>query len=180
MIDCDFFKVSRSLPKEVYGLSEAETRNPRLVRVIRNTFFLITCAYELTPLSWRDFLVDCHRDLSLTILDRVGAQTDIDLEWVDHPDIADRNNNCPDLGTSEVDIEKAVRTYDDNLRCYFDDTCCQPVLRGTKPVVHEVNRQRFIEIATIIAAAFPGMSMHWPRHLVASNDNFDQSRHKRR
>ncbi|MEO0384601.1 MAG: hypothetical protein AAF234_13730 [Pseudomonadota bacterium] len=180
MIDRDFFKVNKSLPQEVYGLSDAETHNPSLVRVIRNTFFLITCTYELTPLSWRDFLVDCHRDLPLTVLDRVGAQTGIDLEWVDHPDISAGNDNCPDLETSEVNVEKAVRTYDDNLRRYFDDTCCQPVLRGTKPVVHEVNRHRFIAIATIIAAAFPGMSMHWPRHPVASNDNFDHSPHKQR
>lgn len=148
-----------------YALSDTETRSTCLVRVVRNSLFYISSAKCLTPLSWRNFLLDSYRDLESPIFDRLGNPVEIKLAWLECPEPTDHNVLC------DLAIERAVRTYDDNLRSYFRETCCEPVRRNTKPVVHDVNRHRFIAIASIIGAAFPGISMHWPRHPIAGNDN---------
>lgn len=142
---------------KVHVFSKAETQDTRLVRVVRNSFFWLTVRYELTPTSWRDFVHDRNRDQTSTIFDRFGNETHINLDALEVDDA--------------VDDERAVSTFDENLRSYLDDTCCQPVPLHVRPVVHEVNRPKFIAIASVVAAAFPMISILWPRHPIASNDN---------
>lgn len=158
-------------PNSVRMLSQAETLNRTLVGVIRNGLFYITCAYGLTPLRWREFLLDRYRDLQTPILDNYGVPIDLDLDWLDCPEPVTANDNGNSVAMNDKALEHAVRTYDDNLRCYFRETCCEPVRRNSKPVVHEVNRHRFIAISSIVAASFPCISQHWPRHPIAGNDN---------
>lgn len=169
MADQIFTATNWKVSQSALMLNEAETRNPCLVRVVRNSFFLLTCAYCISPLGWRDFLSNQYRDLQTPILDSAGNPVEVDLDWLDFNE-ADNENFCP-FTACESTIEKAVRTHDDNLRSYFSETCCEPVRRNVRPVIHKRKRQRFIAMASIIGAAFPGISMHWPRHPVAMNDN---------
>ena len=163
----------------VYVLSDAETRDTRLVRCTRCSFVLVSCVLQLSALDWRDRLPDWQREAKQPILDRRTAQPVVfDLEWLDCEDLVASNDNMPPEGAEDPAVEAAVRTYDDNLRSYLDDTCRQPIGANSRPVVHDVNRQRFIEIATIVAAAFPKLAAFWPRHPIgratppmADNDN---------
>ena len=159
-------------PKGVYKLSDAETRDGYLVLCVRCSCVLISCTQRLSALDWRDRLPDWQREAKQPILDRRTAQPVVfDLEWLDCEDLVASNDNMPPEGAEDPAVEAAVRTYDDNLRSYLDDTCRQPIGANSRPVVHDVNRQRFIEIASIVAVAFPEISAFWPRHPIGRNDN---------
>ena len=163
----------KAFPPAVYVFSEPETRDPELVTLVRAGIYYVIQIEKLTPLGMRDFLIDTLRDLETPILDRFGNPTDLDMRWLDCPDfLAEYDNDNFE--------EEKTRTYEDTLRSYFRHTFFEPMRRNARPVVHEDRRRSFIVVATIIAAAYPGISLHWPRHPVAANDNGGLGRRFRR
>lgn len=148
----------------VYIFSEPETRDPELVALVKSGIYYVTWIEKLTPLGMRDFLVDTLRDLETPILDHFGNPIDLDMRWLDCHDLLKEYDN-------DNLEEEATRKHDDTLRTYFRQTFFEPMRRNSRPVVYEERRRPFIVVATIIAAAYPGISMHWPRHPLAANDN---------
>ena len=160
-----------SQSKGVYLLSDAETHDARVVLPIRVTLVLLSIVFDLKGLDWRDFLLHCYQDLRVPLLNRKGGAAVVDLDWLDYQEKNASNDNTPPEGAEDPAIEKKVATFDDNLRSYLNETCRKVFDVDGTAVIRDVNRHKFIAIASIVAAAFPEISAYWPRHPVGRNDH---------
>ena len=131
-------------------VNDAETRNPDLVRAVRNF-----CASLNVPAGQMlDYLADTYRDLDAEITVAHGKAIFLDFSPLEtDPDDADILVNCP---------------RGERLRDWFR-TMTTPVPESVTPYIRAEAKERFRILATIIIAANP--QLNWPRTLPA-NDNF--------
>ncbi|MEM6712829.1 MAG: hypothetical protein AAF590_11190 [Pseudomonadota bacterium] len=170
----------------VYVLSQAETQDTNLVVIIRMELVFLSRVYNLRGLDWREFLLWCYQNLKVPILNRDGTRARMSLSWLDSVEERASNENLPPEGAEIQAVESRVSTFEENLRSYLNDTCRKVFDADGTAVVHQVNRHKFIDIATIVAASHPEISAYWPRHPLkgnkppeAANDNVrDWLRHR--
>lgn len=137
---------------------DAELNNPVFVGNVRQHCYKLTKQHQLTPSKWHNFVIDLLRDAKVTIIDRKGLETLIDISVFEASDIQ-----------IDTDTEHQVR---ERIRGWFKATCCTPIHSYNQLHVRREARPRFITLASVICAAFPDDAITWPR-ILAANDNLN-------